>query len=55
MYGPCFRKSVADWLHGLYETNGHSFISQPFIGASVPLVQLQSLFKARWLRMLGLT
>ena len=24
--GLCFQKSVADWSHGLYETNGHTWL-----------------------------
>ena len=45
----------ADRSHRLRETNGHSFILQPFISASISLVQLQSLFKACSLCILGLT
>ena len=36
-----FKKSMAGWSHGVYETPFHSSTSQPFIGASVPLVQLR--------------
>ena len=52
---PVHQESVADRTHGLYETNGRSSISQPFISACVPLVQLQSLFQARWLHIFRLT